>query len=96
MVTVSTDTPEQIKAKRHKHGLQAIMLSDRQVELIDELGIRNQGFHSGIPGEARALPIPTTVLIDTNGIVRWIDQQANYQQRSDPTMVKAALKEHLG
>ena len=96
MVTVSTDTPEQIKAKRGKHGLQAIMLSDRQLEVIDELGIRNQGFHSGIPGEAKALPIPTTVLIDASGMVRWIDQQANYQQRSDPDMVKAALQEHLG
>jgi len=96
VVTVSTDTPEQIKTKRHKHGLQAIMLSDRQLKLIDALGIRNQGFHSGIPGEAKALPIPTTVLIDASGIVRWIDQQANYQQRSDPAMVKAALQEHLG
>jgi len=95
VVTVCTDTPSQIKNKRSKHGLQAIMLADRELELIDSVRLRNQGFHSGIPGQAKALPIPTTVLIDAKGIVRWTDQQKHYQQRSDPTMVRAALEEHL-
>lgn len=71
------------------------MLSDRELKLITDLGIHNQGFHSGMPGEAKALPIPTTVLIDSKGIVRWVDQQANYQQRSDPSRVRAALERSL-
>ena len=91
-----TDTPGQIRKGRAKHGLQAVMLSDRQVEVIDALGIRNQGVHSGIPGGAPALPIPTTVLTDAEGIVRWIDQSENYQRRSDPERVRAALKHALG
>jgi len=72
------------------------MLSDRECELIDTLGIRNIGFHSGIPGGAKALPIPTTVLVDATGVVRWIDQAENYQRRSDPDLVLAALTDHLG
>ena len=71
------------------------MLSDRSATVIDQLGIRNRGFHSGVPGGAPVLPIPTTVLVDGEGIVRWIDQSENYQRRSDPDLVLGALKEHL-
>ena len=77
-------------------GLQAIMLSDRDAQLIDRFGIRNQGFHSGIPGGAKALPIPTTALADAQGIVRWVDQSENYQRRSDPGYVLTAIREVLG
>ena len=77
------------------HGLKAVMLADREVELITRLGIRNQGFHSGIPGQAKALPIPTTVLIDAEGIVRWVDQHDNCQSRSNPTIVMAAVEANL-
>ena len=79
-----------------KHGLDAIMLSDRDAALIDRLGIRNQGFHSGIPGGAKVLPIPTTALSDENGTVRWVDQSENYQRRSDPDYVLTAIQEALG
>ncbi len=36
------------------------------------------------------------VLIDRAGIVRWIDQAGNYQQRSDPERVLAAIRSTLG
>ena len=89
-----TDKPAQIRKSKKKHGLQAIMLSDCQSEVIESLGIRNQGYHSGIPG-GPALPIPTTVLTDAAGIVRWIDQSENYQRRSDPDRVRAAVADAL-
>ena len=90
-----TDTPDKIRAGKGKHGLKAVMLADPATSVIDELGIRNQGVHSGIPG-GPALPIPTTVLVDAGGVVRWIDQSENYQRRSDPDRVLGALSEHLG
>ncbi len=95
IVTVCTDRPEQIRAGKGKHGLRAVMLSDRDLAVTDAMGIRNRGFHSGLPGGAPALAIPTTVRIDARGTVRWIDQAENYQRRSDPGIVLAALKEHL-
>lgn len=94
-MTVCTDTPAQIAAGMKRHKLQAIMLSDRNAELIDAFGIRNQGIHSGVPGQAKVLPIPTTALVDAQGFVRWVDQSENYQRRSDPDYVLAALREHL-
>ena len=72
------------------------MLSDREGTVIDQFGIRNQGFHSGIPGGAKVLPIPTTALVDEKGIVRWVDQSENYQRRSDPDYVLTAIQEALG
>ncbi len=71
------------------------MLADPESAVIGELGLRNQGVHSGPPGTP-PLPIPTTVLVDASGIVRWIDQADDYQRRSDPPRVLAALREHLG
>ena len=95
-MTVSTDLPEEIAAQRGKHGLQALMLSDRQLEATDRFGLRNRGIHSGPPRRgAPALPVPTSLLIDAAGVVRWMDQSTDYQRRSDPERVRAALRELL-
>ena len=96
IVTISTDKPEVIKAQRKKHGLQAIMLSDRDLDVTDQFGLRNKGRHSGIPGAAPALPVPTSILTNAQGEVVWIDQSENYQRRSDPDFVLGALREYLG
>ncbi len=95
IVTLSTDTPDEIRRGRGKHGLQAIMLSDRDLAVTDLFGLRNQGFHSGMPGGAKALPVPTSVLTDDKGTVLWLDQSENYQRRSDPEYVLSALRKHL-
>ena len=93
IVTICTDTPEAIQKGRGKHGLDAVMLADPKLEVIDLYGLRNQRIQSGPPG--RPQPVPTTILADPEGVVRWIDQSENYQRRSDPEYVLAALREHL-
>jgi peroxiredoxin len=95
IVTVSTDTPQEIAAGRGRHGLKATMLADRDLAVTDAFGLRNQGFHSGPPGKAKALPVPTSILADGDGRILWMDQSENYQRRSDPGVVLAALREHL-
>ena len=97
IVTISTDTPKEIANQRHKHGLQATMLSDRDLAVTDAFGLRNQGIHSGPPvGDVKALPVPTSLLVSAEGKVLWKDQSENYQRRSDKDIVLAALREHLG
>jgi peroxiredoxin len=97
IVTISTDTPEEIAKGRGKHGLQATMLSDRDLRVTDQFGLRNQGMHSGPPPPiaAKALPVPTSMLIVGDGKVLWKDQSENYQRRSDPDYVLGALHKHL-
>ena len=96
IVTISTDHPGEIRKGRGKHGLKATMLSDRELVATDRFGLRNRGFHSGMPGvSAPALPIPTTVLVDSEGIVRWIDQSEDYQVRSHPGRVLGVIQANL-
>jgi peroxiredoxin len=91
VVTLCVDSPG-----RGKHGLRAAMLSDEELAVTDRYGLRNpRNFAPGKGGGAptvRALPIPTTILVDAQGIVRWIDQSTDYQVRSDPERVRAALR----
>ena len=77
---------------RGMHGLQATMLADPKLKVIDQFGIRNKNINNfktpGRPG----LPVPTSLLIDENGKVVWMDQSDNYTRRSDPDVVGDALK----
>ena len=96
VLTVSTDHPEEIREGRRVHGLQAIMLSDRTLAVTDAFGLRNQGAHSGNPrDEIEALPVPTSLLVSADGEVLWMDVSANYQRRTKPEVVLAALQKHL-
>ena len=96
MLTVSTDWPEEIAADRHLHGLQATMLSDPQLVVTDAFGLRNTAVHSAPPNDdTEALPVPTTLLLDTNGKVLWMDISEDYQRRSDPSVVLAAMQQYF-
>ncbi len=80
---------------RGMHGLKATMLADPKLKLIEQFGYRNKNINNfktpGRPG----LPVPTTLLIDTEGKVVWKDQSDNYTRRSDPQVVGAALAEYF-
>ena len=93
IVTVSTDTPDTIRKQRGKHGCQATMTSDPDLEVTDRYGLRNPT--NITPHGIQGMPIPTTFLVDAQGVVRWIDQSENYQTRSEPGRVLAAIRESL-
>jgi peroxiredoxin len=92
VVAVSPDRPAEIRAGQNRHGLKSTMLADPALIVIDLFGVKNQNFNNfkkpGRPG----LPVPTSLLIDTNGKVVWKDQSEHYPQRSDPEIVAAALR----
>jgi len=93
LVTVSTDTPEEIRTQRARHGAHATMLSDRDLAITDRYGLRNPT--NITPHGIMGMPIPTTFLVDAQGIIRWKDQATNYQERSHPDRVLAAIREKL-
>ena len=94
-MTLCVDTPEQIRAGISKHGAKAIMLADPDLRVTRALGLENTAPQIKLPGLA-GLPIPTTILVDADHIVRWIDQASDYQVRSAPERVRAALIDGLG
>jgi peroxiredoxin len=91
VVTVCSEDAPAIRAGRVKHGLDAIMLPDPELAITDLYGLRNPRNFAPKPGLILPLPIPTTILIDADGIVRWIDQSTDYMRRSDPEIVRTAL-----
>lgn len=94
LVAISADTPEQIRAGRAKHGAQATLLADPELAVTTQYSLVNR---KGLaPGGLRRLPIPTTLLVDANGIVRWLDQATDYAVRSHPERVLAAIRSTLG
>jgi len=95
LVTLCGDTPAQIRKGRRKHDLGAVMLSDHDLSVTRALGLENQNPAMKPPG-LEGLPIPTTILVDREGIVRWIDQADDYTIRSQPERVLAALESALG
>jgi len=96
VVTVSTDWPDEIASDRHLHGLQAHMLSDPKLVVTDAFGLRNTAVHSAPPSDdTEALPVPATLLLDRDGKVLWLDISEDYQRRSDPSVVLAAMEQHF-
>ena len=94
LVALSADTPEQIRAGRAKHGARARLLADPDLAVTSRYGLVNR---KGIsPTGLRQLPIPTTILVDASGVVRWIDQAADYQVRAHPDRVLAAIRRTIG
>jgi peroxiredoxin len=95
LVTVCSDTPEQIRKGMGKHGSRAVMVADHHLEVTRLYGLENTAPKVKPPG-VRGLPIPTTIFVDSEGIVRWIDQADDYQVRSQPDRVLGAIQSALG
>lgn len=95
IVTVSTDTSAEIRLGRGVHGLQATMLADPTLAVIDRLGLRNRNFNNFKFPNRPGLPVPTTLLVERDGRVVWLDQSADYTQRSAPEVVRAALERRV-
>ena len=71
------------------------MLADPELSVTRKLGLENTAPKIKPPGPA-GLPIPTTILVDADHIVRWIDQSTDYQVRSEPERVLKELEAALG
>ncbi|HEV7734363.1 MAG TPA: peroxiredoxin family protein [Candidatus Binatia bacterium] len=95
IVTVCADTAEQIRAGRGKHGLRATMVPDPALAITDRYNLRSPKNFAPKPGVIIPLPIPTTILVDATGTVRWIDQATDYMRRSDPDRVLTAIRRTL-
>ncbi|HEY2386421.1 MAG TPA: peroxiredoxin family protein [Candidatus Binatia bacterium] len=95
IVTVCADSAAAIRAGRAKHGLHATMLPDPDLAITDRYHLRNPRNFAPKPGLVIPLPIPTTVLADAAGTVRWIDQATDYMRRSDPQRVLGTIRAAL-
>lgn len=109
MVALSKDSVEDAAYNKRRDGLSFTLLSDPDLAVIRRYGIEHQkaaefskgGFTLfGIPlalvPSIRSMAIPTTLLVDEDGIIRWIDQTDDYRLRSDERRVLSAIEEVFG
>ncbi len=104
VVALSKDTVEEANVHQQRDGLTLTLLSDPELKVIRQYGVEHHkalNFTTGklmigsIPiaflPSFKAMAIPTSVLIDENGIVQWIDQADDYRVRSDDRRVREAI-----
>lgn len=107
IVAISCDSQQHVARHRERDGISFPLLSDPKLEIIRQFGLVHQkglafqtfnllGVPLGWPTGFRRMAIPTTLLIDEQGMVRWIDQAEDYRQRGDETRISQALAEVFG
>jgi len=93
---VSVDPPEASERLRRRLGLEIRFLSDPDGTLLDPLRIRHRGGRPGFlpPADGKAGPdifLPTTFLVDADGVIRWIYRPDTYRVRASPSEVLDAI-----
>jgi alkyl hydroperoxide reductase subunit AhpC len=109
VVALSKDTVEQAAAQRVRDGLSFSLLSDPELTVIKRFGLLHEGaivfrtflvgslrFPLGWPIGFKQMAIPTTLLLDEQHVVRWVDQADDYRVRGDESRTRAALLQTFG
>lgn len=105
LIAISPQRPDGSLSMRDKHQLSYVVLSDPGNQIAGKLGILTTPNPAAVAAQAalgldltevnadgsRTLPMPTTVIVDANGVLRWIDVHPNYAMRSEPTDILATL-----
>lgn len=105
VIALSKDTQKEVAFHLERDGLEnVLLLSDPKLEMIRKFGLEHHkalefitwnvlGIPLGVPGGFKTMAIPTSILLDEEGVVRWIDQADDYRQRGDEQRIQTALKE---
>jgi len=105
LIAISPQKPDGSLTMQEKHGLRIAVLSDPDNMLLREAGIltapspdaRAAQLDFGLDLEAvnasgtTTLPMPTTLIIDPDLTVRWVDVHPDYSTRTEPAEILAAL-----
>ncbi len=88
VITVSGDSTKALAAYKQKTGLNISLLSDSNREVIAKYGLLHP--KGGYTGED--VSRPATLIVDKEGIVRWIRASTNLMVRPDPQEILEILK----
>jgi peroxiredoxin len=105
LVAISPQTPDGSLSMREKHQLTLEVLSDPGNQIAGQLGIltgptdgarKAQASLGLIIGEHNAdgtdtTPMPTVVILDGEGTIRWIDIHPHYTSRTEPGQILQAM-----
>ncbi len=110
LVAISPQTPEGSLSTQQTKELTFTVLSDPGNQVAGQLGILtapSQGTRAaqlqlGLDltqvnaDGTTALPMPTVVIADEAGLIRWIDVHPDYTTRTEPDQIRQAIAQTLG
>ena len=102
VVALSNDTVADAQSHRERDELPFALLADPELDVLKAYGVEHQkslkmhtfdvlGLPLGYPAGFRSMAIPTTILVDEEGVVRWIDQADDYRIRGNEARVRRAI-----
>lgn len=105
LIAISPQRPDGSLGMQDKHELSYVVLSDPGNQIAGKLGILTAPNPATVAAQAalgvdltevnadrsRTLPMPTTAIVDADGVLRWLDVHPNYATRSEPADILAAL-----
>ncbi len=80
VLPVSADRPEESEKVRRKLGTEFRFLCDVEARAAERVGLLHLKGH---PSEKRDIATPGVILVDADGIVRWVFKPRNYRMRAD-------------
>jgi len=111
VIALSGDTVEQAKAHLVRDNLSHLLLSDPELDVVKKYGVEHHkalGADSenimtvlGMPFpqpyqlKFKSMSIPTSILVDESGVIKWIDQSADYRLRANQERILAAMEQNL-
>ena len=109
IVALSKDSVEEAAVHKTRDGLSLTLLADPKLNVIRQYGVEHHkalGFTTGsfsvggiplaLTPSFKTMAIPTSLLVDENGVIQWIDQTEDYRLRSDNSRVLEAVKDVFG
>jgi peroxiredoxin len=87
VVGISVDPPEINRRQSQKLGYAFPLLSDTKAEVIRRYDV----LHSGAGPKGADVARPAEFLLDSNGVVRWVNLTENIAIRARPEQVFEAL-----
>src|SRR5271155_2638223 len=105
LIAVSPQVPDESLNMQQKNDLAFPVLSDPTNTLASHLGVLSAPSPEARAAQLQlgldltvvnadgttAVPMPTTVIVDANHVIRWIDVHPDYSTRSEPAEILAAL-----
>jgi peroxiredoxin len=109
VVALSKDSIKDAAHHKRRDKLSFTVLSDPKLEVLQQYGVEHHKaieFSSisfsifGVPlalvPSIKKMAIPTSLLIDEEGVIRWVDQTDDYRLRSNEERIMTAVKEAFG
>jgi peroxiredoxin len=105
LIAVSPQKPDGSLSAAEANELSYSVVSDPGNQIASALGIETEPSAESVAAQGklgldlaeqnadggRRLPMPTTVVVDDTGVIRWIDVHPNYTSRSEVSDVLAAV-----